>query len=1145
MSDDVLSGRQLGEFVLREQIGEGGYGVVYRSDQPTLKRQVVVKVLRKTDAVAEARFLREARLASQLEHPYAAHVYAFGTEPDGLRWIAMELVSGITLKDWLETRGAMALEQFVPFFECVAEVVQTAHDRGIIHRDLKPSNIMVIERGERLIPKLLDFGIAKTNELIEDSWPVVSAEGEGSDIDRMPTVRGRDTAAPHGEEQTCTASEQLVATHGLTRTGLGIGSRPYMSPEQWSDASTVELASDIYALGVVAYQSLTGRVPFRADNISEYHAQHLHAEVPPLGGSFSTDVDQVIRRALSKRPEGRQVSVLQLASELRDALRAQPREQLRSLAQVWDARSRPAALLLKGGDLLAIGTHGTGELERSFVAASRRQAVRRAYLRRILAVVVLILGGLWYRGTLKAELAEQRTRSAQQIAEAITTQAEIEQGRAALLHGEPEAQQHLVEAYRRSPSQSTAFMLAHALQPTLAEQARLVSSFGRMWSAAFSPSGSQIVTTDDKNAQIWDAQSYRRRFTLSHESEVYGAVYSADGRQLATVAQDGIRIWDTSTGTIVHEMSHKLSGLGSDFYTIALSQDGTLVAAFDATGSNAHIWNVVSGTELAKLHSAGSGFPSLAFSATGQWIATTDGREARVFDTRTWTQVCSVPRVRRLAFDPTSPQLITGGTNGDVSIWEVPSCIRIRHLRDLGEIVDAVAVSPHGQLVAAASRDGVQQVWHTASGELQFQLNARHAKINSLEFDRTSQRLLAAGADGAVVIADVTLGMPVAVLEGPQNEVRVAHFDPTSHRVVGASWDGTARVWSAAAPYYRWGSSPTSDNCGTGSSQVPNRHVIAIRCRDQPTRVWDTSNGRLITELPSVTTVAGDFASAFPVVSATEDRVAIARGNSVEVYELPSGRLLQTIEQGAPVNVVAFALTGRDLVSGAVDGSLIMSSDTGIRITFPPALGGIDSVAVLSDGRIVATDSRKRLRVYDLSSTTLADLDLPGRTFSLRIAGVRAVTVPLHLGAASLPVLLDLERYRVVATLAGHVGSVYSARWIAGERILTAGGDGTVRLWDGTTGQLRQVYRGGSRFLADAGLAPDGFIAAGGADGLLRFWDPVSAHLLWSLQVDKAPLVEIHVDGRDIVTRGYTGELSRWTLPAAEQVIQAWRDHHR
>src|ERR1700729_1936157 len=162
---DALSGRVLGEFVLRERIGEGGFGAVYRCEQPLLGREAVIKVLHtnlRGSEIVLQRFTREAQLASRLDHPYAAHIYAFGVEKDdGLCWIAMELVQGTTLDRWLRDRGPLPIAQLVPFFERVAEVVQTAHEGGIVHRDLKPSNIMVIERAGRLLPKLLDFGIAK------------------------------------------------------------------------------------------------------------------------------------------------------------------------------------------------------------------------------------------------------------------------------------------------------------------------------------------------------------------------------------------------------------------------------------------------------------------------------------------------------------------------------------------------------------------------------------------------------------------------------------------------------------------------------------------------------------------------------------------------------------------------------------------------------------------------------------------------------------------------------------------------------------------------------------------------------------------------------------------------------------------------
>ena len=148
---DPLCGRRLGDFVLRERIDDGGFGAVYRCDQPKLRREVVVKVAHQRASASDPealRFLREAQLASRLDHPFAAHVYAFGIEPDdGLVWIAMEMVHGTTLDRWLaghtELRPDARRELLVPLFEGLADVVHVAHAAGIVHRDIKPSNIMV------------------------------------------------------------------------------------------------------------------------------------------------------------------------------------------------------------------------------------------------------------------------------------------------------------------------------------------------------------------------------------------------------------------------------------------------------------------------------------------------------------------------------------------------------------------------------------------------------------------------------------------------------------------------------------------------------------------------------------------------------------------------------------------------------------------------------------------------------------------------------------------------------------------------------------------------------------------------------------------------------------------------------------------
>jgi WD40 repeat protein len=211
----------------------------------------------------------------------------------------------------------------------------------------------------------------------------------------------------------------------------------------------------------------------------------------------------------------------------------------------------------------------------------------------------------------------------------------------------------------------------------------------------------------------------------------------------------------------------------------------------------------------------------------------------------------------------------------------------------------------------------------------------------------------------------------------------------------------------------------------------------------------------------------------------------------------------------------------------------------------PASIGGIDAAAILGDGRVVATDASSRLRIIDPDrKAILADLKMPARGGSLRASsdGLRLIVISLYTtSAASPPVLWNLQDNRMVGQLEGHRGRVFSARFVrGGASILTAGGDGTARLWDTSTGRLRQTYRGSSRFLADATLAPDGFVVVGGdADGRMRFWDSASARPLWVLQAHKSNVIGVHFEGEDIVTRGFAGDISRWTLPKPDPMCGA------
>jgi WD40 repeat protein len=142
------------------------------------------------------------------------------------------------------------------------------------------------------------------------------------------------------------------------------------------------------------------------------------------------------------------------------------------------------------------------------------------------------------------------------------------------------------------------------------------------------------------------------------------------------------------------------------------------------------------------------------------------------------------------------------------------------------------------------------------------------------------------------------------------------------------------------------------------------------------------------------------------------------------------------------------------------------------------------------------------------------------------------------------PALWDLDQYRLVGQLEGHVGRVFTARFVAdgGREILTVGSDGMPRLWDAATGRLRQIFRGDGHVLADAVLAPDGsMVIAGGSDGFLRFWDTSNGRLLWMLQAHPSYVIGLHYEGNDLVTRGLSGEIARWALPAPDSVIEACR----
>ncbi|MCY3003789.1 MAG: tetratricopeptide repeat protein [Planctomycetota bacterium] len=279
----------IGEFRVRRELGRGGMGIVYEAEQQQPRRLVAVKTLR-IDTLSNAalrRFEREAQVLARLQHPGIAQVYGSGTAALGgteLPYFAMELVRGEPLVRWATSRG-LALHERVELIAKVADAVQHAHSAGVIHRDLKPSNLLVTENGD---PKVLDFGVA-----------------QATDSDRF-----------------------LSTQHTLL--GQLVGTLPYMSPEQTtSGRETIDARSDVYSLGVVAYELLAGRLPLELGDVPPLEALRRIQQVdPPRAGTLEPrlrgDLETVLGKALEKERERRYASASDFALDLRRFLRHEP-----------------------------------------------------------------------------------------------------------------------------------------------------------------------------------------------------------------------------------------------------------------------------------------------------------------------------------------------------------------------------------------------------------------------------------------------------------------------------------------------------------------------------------------------------------------------------------------------------------------------------------------------------------------------------------------------------------------------------------------------------------------------------------------------------------------------------------------------------
>ncbi|MGH7552686.1 MAG: protein kinase domain-containing protein, partial [Longimicrobiales bacterium] len=267
----AATGPVIGRYRVERFLGAGGMADVYVVRDLQLGRLVALKILRATDPARIERFIREAQLASSLNHPAIVSVYDAGTV-DSMHYLAMELIEGQTLDVW--TRSTRDVRKIVEVLAAVADGLARAHAGGIVHRDLKPQNVMVARGGH---PKILDFGVAK----LTDPEP-----GNGD--------------------------------HSNTAPSHALGTGAYMSPEQ-AQGEVVDSRSDIFSFGAVAYEALTGNSPFARGTVVESMHAVLHDEPPAT--NLPTELVRIIRKCLVKDREERFQSIKDVALDLRESMR--------------------------------------------------------------------------------------------------------------------------------------------------------------------------------------------------------------------------------------------------------------------------------------------------------------------------------------------------------------------------------------------------------------------------------------------------------------------------------------------------------------------------------------------------------------------------------------------------------------------------------------------------------------------------------------------------------------------------------------------------------------------------------------------------------------------------------------------------------
>ncbi len=1014
-------GERIGRYKLLEVIGEGGFGTVWLAEQhEPVRRKVALKIIKLGMDTKEvvARFEAERQALALMDHPSIARVFDGGATESGRPYFVMELVKGVRITEYCDARRLNTEARLKLFME-VCQAVQHAHQKGVIHRDLKPNNVLVTEQDGRAVPKVIDFGIAKAT-------------------------------GPELTDQTF-----------FTRFNQVIGTPAYMSPEQAGMGSLdVDTRSDIYALGVLLYELLTGRTPFANEELLKAGwdqvlkiireqdppkpstrlstlakddllrvAQRRDAEPTRLSRLVRGELDWIVMKCLEKDRARRYETANGLASDLRRFLDQEPIIAAPPSAfyrfSKFARRNKTTVLTALGFAFVLL----IGSVVSSWQAVVANKARNEATQARLTES----------QARLHAE--EQRQVSERNLYAANMTLAqqaweERNMGR----------MKQLLEKTREYPNRG--FEWYYWQREAHRDLRTLRGHTGLVWSAAFSPDSKRIVTgSEDTTAKVWDALSGQEMLTLrGHTNSVLFAAFSPDGKRIVTASVDmTARVWDALTGSELLT----LKGHSNRLVSASFSADGRRIVTGSYDGTT-RVWDSESDRELLNLQNRSE--PCSAWSPDGEKILTgitlwdaSSGRQLLTLE----GHADGTDMINSATFSSDAKLIVTGSWDGTAKVWDAASG---KVLRTLNTLVTSACIASDGQLIATGHDDGATSLWDTMSGKELLVLRGHTARINSVQFSPDSKQIVTASFDHTAKVWSAARQQGFLSLIGHRMGMDLAAVSSDGHLLVTVESDSNqvAKVWELTSGQARL---VLAGHYGFVSSVVfsPDSHLIATASSDGTCKVWNVADGREVQSFGAHSNYGISYALGF-----SPDGKFIVTGGSgrkAKVWDVNTGQeLLNLTGHASNICSVCFSPDGKRIVTGSKDHTARVWDAIGgsLILTLAEHNDWVHCVGYSPDGRFIVTGSRD-----------------------------------------ATAIVWDAVSGRKITTLNGHQYWVDTCAFSRnGKRIVTSSWDRTVRVWDPSTGSQVLVLKADTTKIKSVGFSSDGQkIVAALFEGAVRVWD--------------------------------------------------------